>query len=141
MIDREARNDLAENIAHLVAGVISNDKFEDRVHFKSMDPAIRGVFFGGPWGLYSDLCEHRLNGVDKLPDALRKEAARWILFLRSDLPYEWPKASAIADLQWLPLNLMTFGYSSTLRQRSFAKKGDFSVWPFFRRSDYEDALG
>ena len=54
MIDREARTKLAELIRHLVAGIITNDEFDDR-RPNSTDLAIRDVFYWGAWHLYSDV--------------------------------------------------------------------------------------
>jgi len=47
MIDRSSRNQLAELIRALCAGLISNDQFEDRLPRSSEDPAIYEVFFNG----------------------------------------------------------------------------------------------
>src|SRR6266516_3898150 len=60
MIDRNARNRLAEGIRHLAAGTITNDGFEERALSSSTDPAVHAVFFGGPWFLYHDLMRYRL---------------------------------------------------------------------------------
>ena len=80
MIDREARTELAELIRHLVAGLITNEEFGDRVPSSTEDPAVFEVFFGGAWHLYSDLREYYLKGKHRLPRDLRREVARWILF-------------------------------------------------------------
>lgn len=137
MIDRTARDTLAENIRHLVAGLISNDEFESRIPWNSSDSAIREITLGGPWHLYSDMREHRLSGKFSVPKQQREESARWILFLKSDLPYEWPQTSELASLIWLPLHLLTLGYTAKSQQRSFSQQGDMSVWPFLRASDFE----
>jgi len=61
MIDRSARNKLAELLRSLAAGLISNDEFEDTMP-KSKDKAINEVFFNGGW----------------------------VLFLKSNYEYSWP---------------------------------------------------
>lgn len=139
MIGRDARDILAENIRHLVSGVISNDEFEDRVPWKSIDPAVREITLGGPWHLYSDIHAYRLKDEYRVSDAQQTEAARWILFLKSELPYEWPQANRFVDLLWGPLIVLTLGYISRLRRHTFAKHGDISVWPFLRVADFERA--
>jgi hypothetical protein len=142
VIDRQARNRLAEGIRHLSAGLITNADFEDRVLSRSSDAAVQAVFLGGPWFLYHDIASYRLRGPHRLSPAVRREAARWILFLKSDLPYEWPVESRdIAGVTLrLVLNLLTFGALARHVQRRFAKHGEVEVWPFIRRSDYEAAL-
>lgn len=44
LVERGARNRLAESIRHLAAGVITNVEVEDRVLSRSADPAIGAVF-------------------------------------------------------------------------------------------------
>jgi len=140
MIDRNARDQLAESIRHLGAGRITNVEFEERVLVTSPDPAIQAVFLGGPWLLYSDLWPYYLRGRDKVARIVRREAARWVLFRKTDLIYEWPVDHKFSVVLWLPLNIITFGMAARLRQRSFERKGDFSVWPFIRHADYDLAL-
>lgn len=141
MIDRSARNRLAEGIRHLAAGAISNVEFE-RSLSSSNDPAVHAVFIGGPWFLYHDLVRYRLRGAHRLMPAVRREAARWILFLKSDLPYEWPveQRGVVGSLVWVVLNLLTLGFFARRAQQRFAHSGEIAVWPFVRRSDYEAAL-
>ena len=142
MIDRDARNRLAEGIRHLVAGVITNVEFEDRALSRSSDPAIAAVFLGGPWFLYHDIVRYKLRGADRLSPAVRREAARWIIFLKSDLPYEWPvqRRGILGAVAWVALCIFTLGYSARVAQRRFAQHGDISVWPFIRRSDFDAAV-
>jgi hypothetical protein len=140
MIDKEARDILAENFRHLIAGQITNDQFEDRLR-KSRDAGVNEVFFCGAWPLYDDLHEHKLTGRW----AIKKEdwpiAARYILFLKTDLEYEWPTKTGMKELPWTILALVTFGLVGKLRNRCrFARSGgDSDVWPFFRTADLEAA--
>jgi len=142
MIDRNARDRLAEAIRHLAAGTITNVEFGERALSSSADPAVHAVFLGGPWFLYHDLASYRLKGAHRLSPAVRREAARWILFLKSDLPYEWPvdRRSMVGTLSWVVINLFTFGFLARGAQRRFAQSGDVAVWPFIRRSDFEGTL-
>jgi hypothetical protein len=143
MVDRDGRNRLAECIRHLAAGVLTNRQFEATAEFDSADPAIRAVFWGGPWFLYDDFSNYRLRGGYRLTPAVRREAARWVLFLKTDLPYEWPivRRSILGDAIWLLTNVATVGHVARVAQCRFQKYGDISVWPFIHRSDYEAALG
>jgi len=92
MIDRSARNRLAELIRSLVSGSITNDEFEDRVP-ESNDRVVTEVFYHGAWCLYSDMKEYKLKGKDVLSKEDKSIVARWILFLKSENEYEWPSAS------------------------------------------------
>ena len=142
VVDREARNRLAEGIRHLAAGVITNWEFEDRSISYSTDPAIRAVYSSGAWFLYHDIMRYRLRGRYRLSPAVRREAARWVLFLKTDLPYEWPlvRPNLLAMVAWLVGNLLTLGLIARVAQRRFEQQGEFRVWPFIRRSDYEAAV-
>ena len=140
LIDRTSRTNLAESLRHLAAGVISNDAFERRLVRHSHDAAVRQVFSEGAWNLYSDLREYCLTGSDRLSDTARTEVARWILFLKTNLPYEWPVIPAWVRLALVPLNLITFGLVGRLIVKWLGRFGDQRVWPFLRRSDYEAAL-
>ena len=105
MIDRESRTQLSELIRHLVAGRMTNDEFENRLSLRSADPTVCEVFLSGAWCLYSDLWEYRLTGKYRLPKQARREAARWILFLTTDLEYEWPRLGRWRGLLFLFGNL------------------------------------
>lgn len=142
MIDRAGRDRLAECIHQLAAGVVTNHEFENKGEFKSADEAIRAVFWGGPWLLYDDFPNYRLRGNRRLNPAVRKEAARWVLFLKSDLPYEWPvnRRGVLSAVLHAVANLVTLGLVARRAQRNFERGGDITIWPFLRRTDYEAAL-
>ena len=132
-----ARVRLSELLRHLVAGQITNDEFEDRGPGDSGDPAIREVRYAA-WFLYDDLREYRLAGQDKLPDDVRSDVARWVLFLHSDLEYEYPLHGPLASLAFVVANLLTLGMLGRLWRRQFRDKQD--LWPFFRREDLAAAI-
>ena len=140
MIDRRARDRLAEAMRALAAGLISNDAFEnDRLPSSSDDAAIREIYSNGAWGLYSDHHEYRLRGRYKLNDKAKEDVARWVLFLKTDLPYEWP----VTTRRLLPLlaNVFTLGLANKYYfWPRFRAHGEIEVWPFVRRADYEAAL-
>ena len=140
MIDRKSRTELAELIRHLVAGQLTNNQFEDRLALWSSDPAVWEVFSCGAWCLYSDLWEYRLTGNYRLPKEARREVARWILFLKTDLEYEWPRLGRCRSLLLLLGNVLTIGLLSIAYRKYFRRFGDWDVWPFLRRSDYDLAL-
>ena len=80
MIDRNARNKLAELIRSLVAGNITNDEFEASLP-TSTDDAVWEVFHNGAWCLYSDMKAYKLRGEYALSPEDKTVVARWVLFL------------------------------------------------------------
>ena len=143
MIDREARTKFAQAIRALVAGQITNDEFEDSrlSRLNTSDPAIAAIYQEGAWHLYSDLEEHRLRGKHAISRTDKSHVARWILFLKTDLPYEWPELRGKRFFALGLGNLLTLGLANRFYTRWFKQQGDIDVWPFIRRQDYETALG
>lgn len=141
MIDRNARNKLAEAMRALASGLITNDEFEDNhLPYSNEDIAIFEVFSKGAWCLYSDFQEYRLAGIHRLEKETKHAVARWILFLKTDYPYEWPVPTRKQALLRLLANLLTLGMANRFFIRQFRAYGESDVWPFFRRTDYEAAL-
>jgi hypothetical protein len=140
MVDREARAETVLLLRRLVAGRITNYELEAALPASRVDPAIGEVFYRGIWGLYSDLHEHRLTGRCRLPRSARREVARLILFLKSDLEYEWPRHKGWEELLWLAAGLLTLGLAGRFYLRRFGRWGDVGVWPFLRQEDFERAL-
>jgi hypothetical protein len=140
ILDRESRRSLAELLRHLVAGLITNDEFENQRPRGSHDLAVRQVFEEGAWFLYDDTCEHRLIGRRRLATRDRQNVARWILFLETDLTYEWPVVPFGLRLALIPLNLLTLGLLGRVVQRFASSGGPTDLWPFRRHSDYQAAL-
>jgi len=139
LVDRATRDALAELTHHFVAGRLTNYELENR-RPRSKDPAIQQIFWNALWGLYDDLHEHRLIGCYYIPKDSRSDLARCILFLKSDLEYEWtpfpPKPQALAVL----VSMVTLGAANRVMLRHWRRQGDASVWPFMREVDYRRAL-
>ncbi len=141
MIDREARNKLAEAIRALSSGLISNDEFEDyRSPYSNTDDAIGEIYYKGAWSLYSDMQEYKLKGIHRLKPEEKTYAARLIMFLKTDLPYEWPISLGKEGITQTLLSILSLGFSQSFYNRKFKTYGEISVWPFIRVSDYENAL-
>lgn len=151
MIDRHRRDRLAELLRQFVDGLMTNDDFEDRLDRILDDPrpvrkwedkalwAIRSR----AWFLYDDLRTHRMTGQWALSPEGHREIARWIVFLHSDCEYRWPVTNFIS-LSGCLFGMLTFGlgprlYGAIMRRRVGAM-GDWDVWPFICREDYERAL-
>jgi hypothetical protein len=139
MIDRAGRTAVSEQLRHLVAGQVTNDVFEDRLPVGSQDRGVSEVSEEA-WYLYSDLSEHRLTGAERVPNEARRHVARWILFLHSDLEFEWPAWAFARRFSSPASRLLTFGLLGHQGRRRYEQAGDITLWPFLRRADYEAAL-
>lgn len=133
MVDRKARDGYAELLRHFAAGRVLNWHYEDAAdkYIKSSDRAIVKVFWA-VWPAYCDIRKHFLTGKDQLNAKGRNVVARYVLFLYSDLEYEWPVQSR--GRFWA--RVLTLGAWGLLKPLP-ACGGDKDVWPFFRRSDLE----
>lgn len=140
MIDRASRNRLAKALRQYVAGVLSNDDLDD-VEVDWRDSGAVAVK-GRAWNLYDDTYQHRARGRHYLSKPARDEIGRWVLFLRSDCEYTWPDYNFAQVVNW-PMNILTFGRWERRKQKRFelfAEAGDFAVWPFLSRGEYECLL-
>jgi hypothetical protein len=139
MIDAGSRRTVAELLRHLAAGQITNDQSEDRLPCDSADAAVAQIRQQA-WFLYGDLREYRFVGRDRLSNEHRREVARWIVFLQSDLEYEWPRMSTVTSALLFIANLCTLGWAGRVIAARFRRHGNLEVWPFIRRSQYDAAL-
>ena len=131
MIDRNSRNKLAELLRSLASGLISNDEFEDSIP-DSDDEAVSEVFLKGGWLLYSDMKEYKLKGKDTLEKVVKKEVARWVLFLKSNYEYSWPNVPFLQRA----LHAVSFGSLGTSYAKVWASSGDLDVWPFLKSEHF-----
>ena len=141
MIDKVARKQAAEAIRHFLAGRISNDEFVYR-YPRSDDPII-GALDDTLWGFYDDFREHTLMGEFAVPAELKKQVTRWMMFLYTDEEYGWPSINAPgmrAYYQPTWLSRVT-GFSKYVERRTaaFMAHGEYDVWPFLRREDFDRA--
>jgi hypothetical protein len=149
MVDCEARRRAAQLVRRFGDGEITNDEFEDDWPDSRDDRALRAV---GTmlWGSYSDLYPHRLVGKHALAEEGRRLFRRCALFLESDREYEWPRDSFTGIGGFGPvIRVLTLGLSYFAdrwiergHRRARAEleaAGDFGVWPFLQRADYEAA--
>jgi len=141
MIDPRSRTVLARCLRHLAAGVITNDEFERRVPHHSGDRAVEAISKAA-WFLYDDLGERRLRGRHRLAKSERESVARCILFLTSELPYEWPveRTSITGGVAYFLGNILTLGALARRRARAWRRQPNSEVWPFFRAADYQKSL-
>jgi hypothetical protein len=141
MVDRAARNELGRAIRRLVAGLITNDEFVDNQSAglsRSRDLGVQSVRHAA-WGLYDDLREHRLEGRYAIGKIGRRRVAHWILFLKSELEYEWPNLVGWKSRVLALPNMLTFGALGLLVRRWHDRRGHAAAWPFIRIGDLRAA--
>ena len=140
MVDRVARRELAELLRQLTAGHITNDEFERRAPRPSADPAIQAICRDGAWFLYDDLHEHRLVGKYRVDGRVRSDVARWVLFLETDIEYQWPIPPVPWRLVLVATSLATLGLLAVIMRWRNRRDPDSAVWPFRTVAAYESAL-
>ena len=141
MISRIARDNFARQLRLLVVGQISNYQFEDSLIEDRRDPALHRIYMDGAWFLYDDLKEHRLTGKWKLEKEQKRFVSRLLLFLKSDLPYEWVEPHWTTKIVLFLCGLLTLGVIPKYFYRSYWKKqGNMEIWPFYRQTDFESVL-
>ena len=136
MVDRHARNIAAEALRDFMEGSISNKEYERRYPKSKDDPALWGIY-ANIWFCYSDTSEHTLSGKHALTDDGRAIVERCLLFLKSDLEFQWP---ATKLRLWYPLlRLIGLGRIVNRQVEKEMSIGEMEVWPFLRKTDYEEA--
>lgn len=165
MVDRNRRLKLALHLRQLSTRLISNDEFEERImedvtygwlpeqYYRSQenktdDRVIRPILEYS-WCLYNDAYNHKLTGKHSLSDNQAKDIARFILFLHSDLEYEWTYVdltNPIIRFSFTDILKSFFTIGQYYRDMNLKRKeelelmkkaGDFEFWPFKTQKDYE----
>jgi|GEM_PF-286559 len=168
MVDNIRRKQLALHLRRLSVGIITNDEFESNIvdevtngwlpeHYHRAKEAKDGDAVIIPmlefcWGLYSDTENHKLTGRHEIPKEGLNAIARCILFLQSELEYEWPYFNLNNPLfkfsvSEVFITILTFGwyYRKKIAQQKkayeeFKQAGDYDFWPFFKKDDYMKQL-
>ncbi len=140
MIDRRARNSVAEAIRHYLAGVSTNFALDDAIFdLKSSDPAI-GAIRKQLWLIYDDLREHRNQGTWKIATEQRAIVMRFILFLKTDNEYQWAYVLGwYRATRWL-IWLLTLGFGVSALDRRLEYRDSENVWPFRSLEDIQSAM-
>lgn len=137
-VDRDGRSALARLLRRLAAGLITNRQFEAALP-RSRDAAVHEVWLLGIWPLYDDLVGHKMTGPWRLTRPQRTAVARMVLFLRSELPYRYPRESGWVALPALLLSLITAGWYQRQRRARRWRDADTSAWPFFSKDELASA--
>jgi hypothetical protein len=137
LIDRRNRDVGALVLRDFLDGKITNEEFLTRFP-RSKDPALNAILYF-VWGQFSDLRIHTLSGryVPSSDRAVVLE--RCYLFLKTDLGFEWPvpKPSMAKGL----LQIVGLRRLFSASEEQYKSRGDFEVWPFLRKSEYEASTG
>lgn len=140
MIDRQARDKLAEEIRHFVECFTDNFEFDDvALKINTKDRGVNEVY-RAVWQTYDDLTRHKMDGKYALTEAQMATVKRAILFLKSDFEYKWPNWPLYYMISRPLLWLISLGSLTKRLDQYFHGNGDEDVWPFFSREDYEKAL-
>lgn len=136
MVDRKARDRMAEILRHFASGQLSNFEFEDQVP-STKDAAVRAIF-DTAWCFYDDFDKHYMKGKWALPESTKSQMARWAMFLYSDEEYVWP------DISFAGIRPLRHGFISSLfkgpeKEQRFIAAGDYEVWPFISVESFERA--
>lgn len=139
MIDRNARNAAAEAIRYYLSGASTNFTLDEKLFgLKSSDAAIDAIR-KQLWLIYDDLREHRHDGAWKISADQREIVIRIILFLKSDLEYQWPSVPSWYRSTRALVWLLTFGFGSRALDRRFEFRDIDSVWPFHSSEEVQGA--
>jgi len=137
MVNRHARDIAAQALREFMEGSISNREYERRWPKSKDDPALWGIY-ANIWYCYSDTSEHTLTGKHALTDEGRAIVGRCLLFLKSDLEFQWP---ATKLRLWYPLlRLIGLGRIVNRKVEKEMSIGDVDVWPFLKKAQYEQML-
>ena len=136
LVDTDARFKLAKLLRHLAAGRISNFDFENKMP-NSEDPAVDAIE-SSIWCFYDDFEEMKFVGKRRLSKDQKHTIARWILFLYTSEPYEWPQ------FPYPGVRPVQHGFLSRLlgkkvKEEQFMIYGEYSVWPFTDDQNFSSA--
>jgi len=135
MVNRHARYIAAEALREFMEGSISNREYERRFPKTKDDPALWAIY-SNIWFCYSDLSEHTLTGKHALNDEHRAILERCLLFLSSDVEFQWPPPKF--RLWYGILRLLAVRRTLKQREEEEMSIGDVDVWPFLRKAEYEE---
>jgi hypothetical protein len=122
-VDVEGRRRAAVVLRGFIEGRLTNDELDERYPGASPDRALHAIYHK-TWPFQDDLRTYRLQGPTTLSPEERTLFERCVLFLETDLRYEWPSPWQRV-WRW--------------RMRASREQGAPGVWPFFRERDWKHA--
>jgi hypothetical protein len=136
MVDRHARDIATGVLRQFMDGLITNEEYERKFPRNRRDPALWAIH-SEMWSCYSDLREHTLTGKHTLSGEARAFFERCLLFLNTDLEFQWPLPKI--GLRYVGIRLLGFGWLLDRLDKKEMSVGDIEVWPFLKKTDYEEA--
>jgi hypothetical protein len=128
-----ARQRYTELVRHFLSGRITNFKYEIACDalVRDLDEASDKVYCE-LWYYYSDVREHRMGRERGMTREGRRTAARWIMFLKSNRPFEYRHMI-------YPYGLISFLTLGFVRKYEYPEntEGDRDYWPYYRKSDFD----
>lgn len=146
LVDLEARKSASQLFRAFISGKITNFAFEENQPI-TVDPAIPAIW-NTSWLLYDDFEEHKLLQHRKLAMDVRRVCLRWLIFLHTDNPYDWPEIPLPGSDPTLRIQSRSLwdhlrGKTGVLERESvekFLATGNYAVWPFISQKSYRQAL-
>jgi hypothetical protein len=130
MVDRASRDELARVVRRLVAGLITSDELAreqcDTLR-DSRDLGVQAIRLAAAQ-LGEDLREEGLPGGLALGKAGRRAVAHWILFLKSELEYEWPDLTVWRAFVLALPDLLRVGAAGRVLRTWDDGPGDADAW-------------
>lgn len=136
VIDNEERKKAAEVVRRFISGRITNFDFEKNMP-ATKDLAVQAIE-DSLWLLYDDFEKHKLDAERTLPAATKSQMARWVMFLHTDEEYRWP-TFRYPGLLPLKHGLVSRLLKKPLREYEFMSSGEYDVWPFISKAQFEHA--
>src|SRR5437667_4707124 len=123
MVDRIQRDAASRVLRSFMDGAITNGEFEAQFPRSEEDSALPAIK-ANVWMLYSDLHRHKLTGKHEPNAETRALLERCVLFLETNLEFEWPAPkiglSNILPNLWLQAKARLGGSPS--RERSHVRE-------------------
>jgi hypothetical protein len=137
MVNRVKRSEGLTTLRDLLDGRITNDEFVSRFPRAEQDPALAAILQAA-WMQFSDRRVHKLTGGDSPSPELRAILERCCVFLSTDFEFQWPPSRSRIGKGLL--QLIGLGRPLDTADEEYKSVGDFEVWPFFKRIDYEASV-
>jgi hypothetical protein len=131
----DLRAQAASLIRSYLAGSINNDELSDGFPHDKSDPALQAIQ-RRLWFHFDDIRTHYCDF--RAHSAIEVLFRRCALFLDTPLEYEWPELWH-HNLAHPIVRILTGQLFHSKAIQKAKSAGDYSVWPFLRNSDFEQA--
>jgi hypothetical protein len=142
MIEKRARRKVSELLRKVALGRVTSDEFENAL-LDMLSASKDGVIYA-VYRTVSEMADETDQSLAHLFERggeMRNRLCRWILFLKTDLKYEWPKERLAPGLRdfYRPNWLDQLSGVNLSTNSAFCGRGDYHVWPFIREADFHAA--